>query len=749
MKKRMCLYLVALLIAGTVQASDWQAEWIGPEVETAPNTWLCFRKQFTLDQSPGTAMARIACDSKYWLWINGDLIVFEGQLKRGPTPVDTYFDEIDLSRSLTKGKNSIAVLVWYWGKHGFSHNSSTKAGLVFDAQIDDTLCLSDRSWKVKPHPAFGTTQKPFPNFRLSEANIYFDARDDMPNWHQADFDDSAWHNATAFGKPPASPWNQLVKRPVLQWKDTGVIDYEAVRVQDNGNGTNTIVCELPYNCHVTPFLEIKAKAGHRIDIRTDNYKGGGSPNVRAVYITRNGIQAYESLGWMNGHNVQYTLPNNVEVLQLKYRETGYNADMVGTFECDDETLNSLWTKSKRTLYVTMRDNYMDCPGRERAQWWGDMVNEMGEAFYVFDAFKGPMLAKKGITELALWQRPDKVLYSPVPAGVPAPDNRGMTVPDGSWYKELPRQMLASVGWYGFWTYYVYTGDTQTIKDVYPHVRDYLSLWKIGTDGLIIHRPGDWDWTDWGDHKDVPVLENAWVHLAMKAAVEMAKLTGHRGDIRGYRATMDSIEANFNKSFWQGDKYHSPGYKGETDDRANAMAVIAGLAKAEYYPAVKGVLTTQYYASPYMEKYVLESLYMMDAPEQAIERMKKRWAAQIKSPLTTLWEGWGLGTEGYGGGTYNHAWSGGPLTVLSQYGAGIAPVEPGFKRFFVKPQLGPLKDIKTTVPTQYGNIVFSAKRLNSGHLKLDLTVPKDTTADVEVGNFKKTLGPGTHAMTASD
>ena len=33
--------------------------------------------------------------------------------------------------------------------------------------------------------------------------------------------------------------------------------------------------------------------------------------------------------------------------------------------------------------------------------------------------------------------------------------------------------------------------------------------------------------------------------------------------------------------------------------------------------------------------------------------------------TTLFEGWGIGQEGFGGGTINHAWSGGPLTLLSQ------------------------------------------------------------------------------------
>ena len=743
----LCVLLIGQM-AGSVLAAGWQAEWIGLDTDCSANTWLCFRKQITLDQDPEAANLKLACDSKYWLWINETLVVFEGQLKRGPTPLDTYFDEVDLKPHLKQGTNTVAVLMWYWGKHGFSHNNSGKAGLIFEAAIDRKRIISDATWKVRRHPAYGVTGKPFPNFRLAEANIHFDARSDIPNWHQADFDDSGWPKATAFGKTPMSPWNQLIKRPVLQWKDSGVIDYEKVRVQNNQDGTKTIICELPYNCHVTPYLKVKAKAGQRIDIQTDNYTGGGSPNVRSVYITRNGIQAYESLGWMNGHNVQYTLPNSVESLQLKYRETGYNADMTGTFECDDERLNLLWEKSKRTLYVTMRDNYMDCPGRERAQWWGDMVNEMGEAFYVFDAFKGPLLAKKGIHELALWQRPDKVVYSPVPAGVPEPDNRDMKVADGSWYKELPRQMLASVGWYGFWTYYLYTGDTQTIVDVYPHVRDYLSLWDLGADGLIKHRAGDWDWTDWGDHKDVPVLENAWVVLAMKAAVEMAKLAGHEEDISGYQAKLASIQASFNKTFWQKNKYRSPGYKGQTDDRAHAMAVIAGLAKPAYYPAIKAVLETQYHASPYMEKYVLESLYLMEAPGQSIGRMKKRWAEQLDSPITTLWEGWGIGKKGYGGGTYNHAWSGGPLTILSQYAAGIAPVEPGFKRFSVTPQFGPLKEIRTTVPTQFGNIRFSAERLGNRHIQLDLTVPKGTTADVEVGDYLKTLGAGVHAITAS-
>ena len=103
--------------------------------------------------------------------------------------------------------------------------------------------------------------------------------------------------------------------------------------------------------------------------------------------------------------------------------------------------------------------------------------------------------KKAIENLVDWQKDDGVLYSPVPAG--------------SWDKELPVQMLASVGKYGIWNYYVYTGDSATIKEVYPAVKKYLSLWKLDERNLVKHRTGGWDWSDWGQDIDVCVLDNAW------------------------------------------------------------------------------------------------------------------------------------------------------------------------------------------------------------------------------------------------
>ncbi len=113
----------------------------------------------------------------------------------------------------------------------------------------------------------------------------------------------------------------------------------------------------------------------------------------------------------------------------------------------------------------------------------------------------------------------------------------------------------------------------------------------------------------------------------------------------------------------------------------------------------------------MEKYVLEALYKMEAPDQAVERMKKRWAAQINSPLTTLWEGWGIGSSGYGGGTYNHAWAGGALTALSGYAAGIRHYmcSQGYDYYYVHPQLGSLTSVHSVFPTAKGNIQLDIKK----------------------------------------
>lgn len=703
MKRLLIIFFLAVM-AGNV----FSQVIVPPGTSFAPGSWYCFRTKIKLERQPRETELRLAADSKYWLWINGQLVVNEGGLKRGPNPKDTYCDVLATNDlPFDKGDNTVAVLVWYFGKDGFSHRNSPTPGIFFSLEADGQPCpMADDGWRTTVHPAFYVPKGEMPNFRLAESNIGFDAASDIP-FMQASYDDHAWPVARQCSLKEAG-WNGLVDRPIPFWKDFGLKPYAGTE-----QCGDTLKAFLPYNAQVTPYIRLlDAEAGRHIRILTDNYRGGSAPNVFAEYRTKKGRQEFECKGWMNGHCVYYILPKGVQVEAVLYRETGYDTRLAGSFVCDDPRLNILWGKAQRTLYLTMRDTYMDCPDRERAQWWGDVVNELGEAFYALDE-QAHLLTRKGIRELMDWQRADSTIFAPVPAG--------------NYHDELPMQMLASVGYYGFWTYYMGSGDRATIEYVFPKVKKYIHVWKTGDNQLVIPRKGGWTWGDWGENKDMDLLFNQWYIIALDGYARMADLLGEEGESEWARRRADTLRSVFHRTYWNGRFYLSPSHQGEPDDRAQALAVVSGTLPDSLYPVIRPFFAQTRHASPYMEKYVLEALCRMGYYQDAMNRMKLRYAEMIDSPLTTLWEGWGIGSKGYGGGTYNHAWGGGSLTILSQYVAGIAPLSPAFEDFSVAPHPANLNKIQCVVPLAGGREIRLDLDKSEKHCSIRIEVPKGCKA----------------------
>ena len=695
--------LAALIVSCSAPVQE--AHWITADDETCNerNVWIEFHKDFDLKTNVRKAEAKIAADSKYWLWINGENAVFEGGLKRGPNKNDTYYDVVDLAPYLKKGKNEIRLLLWHFGKSGFSHNSSGKSGVIFDAsQIG---LVSDSTWMSQRLAAYQSTDKPKPNYRLSEANIRYDARIADQNDFKASVEIGKWGD---------EPWGGLIERPIPQWKDYGVIEAEYVETIDE-NGNVILTARLPYNTQMTPVIDLAdASEGTLIRFETDHIMGGSEPCIRAEYITKAGPQKYESLGWMNGDELRVIYPadSTVVINSIGYRETGYNCEFEGSFTCSDEEINRFWSKAMRTLYVNMRDTYFDCPDRERAQWWGDVTVLIGQSFYQLSPDANALM-KKAIHELVDWQRADSTLYSPVPSG--------------TWNKELPAQMLSSVSTYGFWYYYLHTGDKETMEYVYPAVKKYLGVWTLDEEGLTNYRKGEWSWGDWGYNIDIRLILASWHYLALQSAINMAEITGNEADIPEYKSIQESIKAAFNKC-WNGEAYRHPDYTKDTDDRVNAMAILSGIAGSDKYETIFEFMKTHEHASPYMEKYVLETLVKIGHGDYALERFKKRFGNMIADELhTTLYEGWEEG--GYGGGSTNHAWSGGMLTVIAENICGVRPTVAGWKEFEICPK--PLiSECDITIPSVSGKI-RSAFKDTEESFTMNVSVPKGTKAVVKV------------------
>ncbi|MBR5320383.1 MAG: alpha-L-rhamnosidase N-terminal domain-containing protein [Clostridia bacterium] len=711
---------------------NWMAKWIwDKENLTKNNTWMCFNKNVTLDNIPQELIADISADSKYWLYINGETVVFEGSVKRGPDKTSGYYDSVDIAPYLKEGENTICALVWFWGdQKNYSYNSSGQGGFIFEAISENVSIISDNTWKVKKHNAYINSPLYQPNYRLPEYSIYYDARNEFGDWLSSDFNFSAWESATEYADGGEGAYGKLYPRGIPMLKDFGLKDYENSNVYENYTVKNLlgeeITVDIPYNAQVTTYLKIVAPAGEKIRITTENTPLGA---VSTTYITKDGEQEFEALGWVNGEHITYKIPKGVTIVSLKYRETGYNSEFSGNFTCDDEFMNSLWQKSLRTLYVTMRDNFMDCPDRERAQWWGDITSEMYMTMYALDS-NSYLLYQKGAQAMISHTDDSKVLQTVVPI---CED-----------FFELPVQQLGGI--VGFLTYYEYTGDKALIEKVYQPILDYLKLWEMGENNLVVHRQGSWDWPDWGKNADMTCIENAWYYYAISSVEEMAKIIGKNEDISFFTERKSAIEKGY-KTLWTKKGFKSEDVK-NPDDRANALAVLSGLAGKEQYSIIKNVLTTTQNASPYMEYYVLESLCKMGEYKSAYERIKDRYADMVSADYSTLWENWDMYW-----GTKNHAWSGGPLVIMSKHFAGVTPLEAGYEKVKIDPQYDLNNTMTCTVPTVKGLITLDYEKTAENYV-VNLTVPEGmkavlyapTGADVNVvtaSNDKNTNNDNTN------
>ncbi len=683
---------------------DWKALYIWDE-SVELNEYLCFRKNIEIENASdlSNTLAFIAVDSKYWLYINDELVVYEGGLKRGRTPSSIYYDEVNIGKYLKDGNNTIAILAWHWGKDSYSHNSYAHKGLLFQAQIGNKTIVSDESWKVSKNEAFITDNVYCPNYRLAEYDVLYDARLEDENWYKTDFDDTKWENA----KIVEADGCELIKRDIPFFKNSDLKEYENMKNYANYTTEKDEIIEmdLPYAMQFMPYLKVEAEAGKTIKIITDTYMIDEAASLSSSYITKDGIQEYEAYAWISGDKVYYEIPKGVKIISLGYRETGYDTELAGSFECNDEFLNKLWNKAQRTLYINMRDSYIDCPDRERAQWALDMNLEMEQALYSLDS-KANALYEHGIRTIIGWKKDNALLT---------------VVPNTHDPIQLPVQMLLTIN--GMYEYYLYTGNSEFLKEIYPDIESYLDLWQINMYNVLEYTSTYyvWEWKDGSDASDYKLLEIMTYYFAKSNLCKMAEALEYADKVTELKADLRDIEY-FLEAHWT-----EEGYKSVNEDKANcrvnALAVISGLAKEDRYPIITEVLKKDYDTGPAMERYILEALCIMGENETATARIKERYEEMVNSEKTTLWEHWG---EELGG--KNHAWSGGPLTIMSKYYAGIQPLTAGYEKVLIKPNLDSLDSITSNVSTIKGDINFKIEKTEES-ISMKLETPSETLVEI--------------------
>ena len=675
--------------------TDWTANWIWTE-NCAEDSYVAFRKTFTLEQAVPTATAFISAADKYVLWVNGELVVLDGSLKRGPTPYDSYYDTVELT-NLKQGENTIALLVAFNGRSGDGSivpvlvdeegDEYTQAGLIFELDAGGTTICSDSSWKAARHTGYKnrvTAGADYPGYSqssmLAERNVYFDARDDLGDFMAEGYNDSEWEDATPVSKAGDLPFGDLYSAMIQPIRFQDIVDFSnsASYVGTPLTQDTTLVLDLPGNIQFTPYFELEAPAGKKLTFYTDTYTDKQElPNFKDTYVTADGAQCYENYPWRSGSKLIIEAEAGVTFTRLGYRASGFNGEQAGSFTSSDPGLDQLWQESLNTLAICMRDTYMDCPERERGPYMGDASNEIDAALYSYDQ-GGLDLTKKAILACVAWTRTDGAIPSRAPSVKP---------------QEIPNQSLIFMT--SVYHYWLHSGDRETAEAYCNAFLNYLRLVEM-ENGLPVYRDGSWTWDDWGDRIDTRLLQTGIYYYALNVTKSLADDLGITEGTEFLAERMDSMRENWRAVYYTEEGFKSPDSK-YVDDRANAMLALSGLAGEEDWPLITDVIMSTYQASPFIEKYVLEALCVMGRIDLALQRMRDRYSPMLNDEYDTLWETFDGET-----GTVNHGWTAAPLYILSKYAAGIRPTQAGFEAYEIAPG-NELDSFHCTVWTPKGEI----------------------------------------------
>jgi hypothetical protein len=205
---------------------NWKANWVWPSLRNiSPHTnqFVRFRKVFTLGSEPSAARVAIFADSRYQLFVNGELV------GRGPARAPIYYgyyDVFDIARLLHAGKNVVAVevrwfnapMAWYRQLPGAPNHGGLLCQIELGSGESAQVIASDETWKSSEDESVRWGQ-PTINGALPEVEV---VRGELaePHWTLPEYDDKLWfaseRTRTQFGLsvPPAEPFSHLERRPM-------------------------------------------------------------------------------------------------------------------------------------------------------------------------------------------------------------------------------------------------------------------------------------------------------------------------------------------------------------------------------------------------------------------------------------------------------------------------------------------------------------------------------------------------------
>jgi alpha-L-rhamnosidase len=320
-------------------------------------------------------------------------------------------------------------------------------------------------------------------------------------------------------------------------------------------------------------------------------------------------------------------------------------------------------------------------------------------------------------------------------------------------------------------YYRYTGDITLLKELRGTLEKVLGFFSIlaGERGLIgpaLNYSLFLDWAPGLDRGNLSCTFNLLYVHALRHAAQVGRVIDDSGlanhCTRHANAAADRIIMVFASSR-RSLLFESVDMRtGEPGDLVSqhgiALAVIERvLGKRDYDktgavfevlsdflpPPGADVALGPVRANLFFRGFVHEALVSLGLGQPALDDIRRTWGYMLDQGASTWWERLPLKPSA----SRCHGWSTHPTTFLSKHVLGLAPVEPGWKKFSVNPQTFDLSSAKGKVPTPHGEIEVAWSLSKKKELEIELVVPPGTEASIANPAEKtpQSFKPGKHSL----
>lgn len=627
--------------------------WIWIDAEQSENQYGEFYTDFYCDSEE--CFIKLSCDGDYTLFVNGR---FVGSNQYGDYEHYKIYDVTDISSFIKKGNNSLAVLVWHFGKNSQRY-INYDAGLnfvVFDGNGKE-LSVSNESVLSRQSRAYFNGPMKYISLQLGVGFKYDATQED--NWINGElkgFSKSRLvnKNCTFFPRPN----NKL---ELLPFREGRLIknDLNTRFIFDMGE---EIVGLVGFKFRSDKIQNVKISYGEDLQ----------NGHVRRIIEDRDFSVDYVAVVGCNEYT-NYMLRLGCRYLEIEC-ESPISDAVFGivpqiypteavSVKLDNELDGRIYDICQRSIKLCMMEHYVDCPWREQALYCFDSRNQMLCGYYAFKDGNFQYV-RSNLKLISMDRRADKMLSICFPCGV------DLTIPSFSLYYLLQMK-----------EYTEYSGDVTLANEVFPKLFEIIALFNANRkDGLInsFENTCHWNFYDWtescsgyslGTFEPDLILNSLFV-IALDSFEYICKKTGNKFD---YEKEREEIVERSRAYFYDKETGLYDMYK----DRkiftvlANSLAIIAGIVPESQRSRIcerfnDGSMEA---CSLSMKSFKYDAMLIVseDYRDAVLEEIRNDYTVMLENGATSTWETIDGARAFNNAGSLCHGWTGIPIYYYNKFG----------------------------------------------------------------------------------